>query len=106
MAETEKCPEMVSQGMWDGVAPCGRPVKRDGLCGIHARAKEQREAKADKGREEAAEARMMKDLLTKLAGVAPHMDRHPWTNTLRATFDAEDLAAALSTPSPQPVEKP
>lgn len=34
------CPELVMGGPWDRSKRCNRPVKRDGLCGIHARAKE------------------------------------------------------------------
>jgi hypothetical protein len=35
----ETCPETVWSGdSWNGRRrPCGKPVKRDGLCGIHAR---------------------------------------------------------------------
>lgn len=37
------CLEFVSHPSGFGGRDCGRPVKRDGLCGVHAAAKERRE---------------------------------------------------------------
>lgn len=50
MTEVERCP--VEQ--WEGFTSwqCSRPVKRDGLCGIHAAAKERRQ-RNDQDRREA-----------------------------------------------------
>jgi hypothetical protein len=38
---TDQCQEQVSDGgRWPSFHTCGRPIKRDGLCGLHAAAKD------------------------------------------------------------------
>jgi hypothetical protein len=44
-SEVKTCPEMVSRGSWSPRERCGRPVKQDGLCGIHATAKRKADEK-------------------------------------------------------------
>lgn len=39
------CPEYVVRAYYGGSATCGRPIKRNGKCGLHAYAVEQRETK-------------------------------------------------------------
>lgn len=48
------CSERVNRGdaRWSKFEPCGRPVKEDGLCGLHLGARNRRAEKAKKGREE------------------------------------------------------
>jgi hypothetical protein len=41
-----RCTAQVSQG-WSGFAACGKPVKRDGMCGVHANAMDKRKAGKD-----------------------------------------------------------
>lgn len=47
----EMCPELVwsSRDVWSAVVrkPCGKPVKRNGLCGVHARSADLSKAKHD-----------------------------------------------------------
>lgn len=51
MTDTERCPVDV----WNNYQAhtCGKPVKRDGLCGIHAAAKDRRERNAIASRQAA-----------------------------------------------------
>ena len=43
---TETCPVTMSIGVWTSRI-CGKPVKRDGLCGLHASAAERRKANSE-----------------------------------------------------------
>lgn len=40
----EICKKYVSSGTWSKPRQCGRPVKENGLCGIHAAAERRKEA--------------------------------------------------------------
>ena len=64
----DKCPEWVPYGgrMFGGYT-CNRPVKRDGLCGIHAAAEERAAAKRAKRRETWAKRRAASSVATDLA---------------------------------------
>lgn len=68
MSDPEHCPELV-HGDWHS-SVCGRPVKRDGLCGIHARAKETRDATAARWQVRAAAAEAWRaDTKARLAAI-------------------------------------
>lgn len=55
MASEETCPErVIPKSGWERPHTCGKPVKSDGLCGVHAAAKHRREA--SKAAEEAKQA--------------------------------------------------
>ena len=57
MTAEKKCPKIIHDDGWGFHSHvCGRPVKRDGLCGMHAAAKERRE-RGDAARLEEARAR-------------------------------------------------
>lgn len=69
----ERCPSYVGgRERWDTVRKCNKPVKRDGLCGVHAAAQDrirrgdaERKAKREVGEEIARE-------LTGLLGLPVH----------------------------------
>lgn len=57
--KSDKC----SVTVWKGFAnyPCRRPVNRDGMCGLHASAKEKRERHTLEQKEKFEEAKKLRD---------------------------------------------
>ncbi len=70
----DTCPALVaSHGGWRH-NPCGRPIKRDGLCGIHAAAKEKMRANDEAAQARTAEAQVIVDRLA-AHGVSAYANR-------------------------------
>lgn len=42
---SDGCPESIRREIWE-VRTCGRPIRRDGMCDVHAAAKDRREIAA------------------------------------------------------------
>lgn len=55
--ETPTCQELIrGEGRWPEHRVCGRPIKDDGLCGIHLAAKRKREANHEAWQRKMAES--------------------------------------------------
>lgn len=89
------CPEILRSGdAWSRRSyRCGKPIKRDGLCGVHAAAKDRR-AKGDRERVEREQrAKVLADRVEAITGVRPYVR---WEyGALKLTCDAEKFVAAL-----------
>lgn len=81
MSAPETCPKE----SWDGWRSfsCGRPVKRDGLCGVHAGAKDRVEKNAAKRASSRAErAAVSEALVTRLARHGIKARVYPYNGSL------------------------
>lgn len=97
-------PETCQTDTWNGYRsyPCGRPVKRNGMCGIHAAALERRERNDERWRQEfaakearAAEARAKAPIIAaRLARHGIEVEPSRWDGRI-ALPDAEALADIL-----------
>ena len=84
----QTCPEVVYSGGWGSSHKCGRPVKRDGLCGLHASAKERRERNDAERRDRERERR---DVRAERGQIAAAISRA--TGLLVEAAYSEDLYA-------------
>lgn len=63
-ATPDKCPEWIyGKDAWTPGHRCDRPVKVDGLCGMHAKVKEKREARSSTIDAQRARAKVMAERL-------------------------------------------
>lgn len=74
MSEPTTCPERISNGMWSGYRTCGRPVKMNGLCGLHASARERAKKKSNEREQRVAEGVEVADALGERTGLPFHYD--------------------------------
>lgn len=99
MAESETCPVDVWTPGWFQAHRCGRPIKRRGMCGVHAGAEERAEAKAAALAERKSEGQVIVDRLTG-HGVSAYVDFRGAPRLGISPLGLADLLDALAAPRP------
>lgn len=92
------CPERVyPRSSWERSHVCGRPIKEDGLCGMHALAQTKRRAKAEAMTDQLNRAKMMAGRLGLPEGCGRYDDLFHRPTVTMTMEQAEELALRLET---------
>jgi hypothetical protein len=93
---TPRCPEITWSGYQSYV--CGRPIKRNGKCGIHAAAAERRERNdRERDEKERADRAVRNELLQFMEqnGINGSVMQDRWTGAYKITVSRDELERLL-----------